>query len=98
MSAAANDASSSSLSSLEGWRNMLKRMSLAPPPASQQHQHRQLGAGSESFFESGDKKAPLGGPGGHVYVTEGNEEVIISFLFIILLVAMTILLDDHDDT
>ena len=75
--AAVQDASSAS--TLEGWRSMLKRMSLAPPPASQPQQ-RQLGAGSEAFFETGDKKTPLGGPGGHVYVTEGNDEVIMLLL------------------
>ena len=64
--------------SLEGWRSMLKHMSMPQPQASQQHPQRQLGAASESFVESGDKKTPLGGPGGHVYVTEGNDEVILS--------------------
>jgi hypothetical protein len=29
--------------------------------------------------DSADKRAPIGGPNGHVYVTEGNEEVLIRF-------------------
>ena len=60
---------------------MLKRMSLPSPQEMQKHQQqqdRQLGSGSDSFFEATDKKSPLGGPGGHVYVTEGNDEVILS--------------------
>ena len=71
---ASTSSSSSSSYVLEGWRTMLKRMSLP------QQEHRQLGGGSNSIFESGDKKAPLGGPGGHVYVTEGNDEVIPPFM------------------